>query len=123
MKLTKNFSLNEFKCKDGTGVPKHLRANVDVLAKQLQIIRDCIGKPLHINSAYRTYSHNKAVGGSMNSQHLKAKAADLRVEGMPSNILHELILELISNGEIINGGVGLYNSFVHYDIRMKPARW
>ena len=123
MKLTKNFSLSEFKCKDGTGVPLHLRPYVQELAEQLQVLRDCIGRPVHINSAYRTYSHNKAVGGSLHSQHLKAKAADLRVEGIPSNMLHELILELIDNGEMINGGLGLYDTFVHYDIRKKPARW
>lgn len=123
MELTRNFNLTEFKCKDGAGVPLHFLPNVQKLAEQLQVIRDCVGKPLYINSAYRTYEHNRNVGGSLHSQHLKAKAADLRVEGLSSNLLHELILELIDNGDIINGGVGLYNSFVHYDIRNKPARW
>ena len=124
MQLTDNFWLSEFACKDGAGVPLHLIPNVQKLAEQLQVIRNVLGEPLHINSAYRTFEHNRNVGGSLHSQHLFAKAADLRVgNGFNSTILHELIMELIASKEIINGGVGLYSSFVHYDIRNKPARW
>ena len=37
MKLEENFSLSEFKCKDGTQVPEELMDNVKLLAKNLQI--------------------------------------------------------------------------------------
>lgn len=36
-----------------------------------------------INSAYRTPTHNKRVGGASNSQHVKGTAADIRVQGVP----------------------------------------
>lgn len=121
--LTKNFDLKEFKSKDGTEVPPKYICNVQKLAKNLQVLRDYLKKPIYINSAYRTPEHNKAVGGATSSQHLTASAADIRVNGMSSKQVHDAILTLISLGKMHNGGVGLYRTFVHYDIRPLPARW
>lgn len=123
MQLTENFNLSEFACKDGTPVPGNLFANVAELAKNLQIIRDEIGAPLHINSAYRTKAHNAKVGGKPNSQHLYATAADITTKKMSPRQLHSIILNLINAGKISEGGVGLYPGFVHYDIRGTKARW
>ena len=78
--LTKNFQLSEFNCKDGSTIPLELLDNVQELAEQLQILRDFIGKPIHINSAYRSPAHNRKVGGARSSQHLLGKAADIRVD-------------------------------------------
>lgn len=121
--LTKNFSLSEFQSKDGSPMPYEVYLNVLELAKNLQIIRDYIGLPMIVNSGYRSPQHNKAVGGSPASQHLLGKAADIRVVGMSSEQLHEIIVTLINEGIISQGGVGLYNGFVHYDIRKTVARW
>jgi len=121
--LTKNFSLSEFQSKDGSPMPHEVYLNVLELAKNLQIIRDYIGLPMIVNSGYRSPQHNKAVGGSPASQHLLGKAADIRVVGMSSEQLHEIIVTLIDEGIISQGGVGLYNTFVHYDIRKTVARW
>ena len=44
--------------------------NITKLANQLQYVRDCVAMPITINSAYRCEAHNKAVGGSPNSQHM-----------------------------------------------------
>lgn len=123
MKLTKNFSLSEFKCNDGTDVPEVYICNVKRLAKNLQVIRDFFGKAIIINSGYRTPTHNKAVGGGSKSQHLTASAGDLRIKGMSSLELKNGIEELIRAGEIEEGGLGLYDSFVHYDVRGRKARW
>lgn len=123
MKLTNNFYLSEFKCNDGTEVPSHLIPNVQLLAEQLQALRDVLKAPIHINSSYRHEEYNRGVGGSKRSQHLLAKAADIRVDGYDSNIIYDLIEELIRNGEMTQGGLGLYNTFVHYDIRKNKARW
>jgi uncharacterized protein YcbK (DUF882 family) len=124
MKLTNNFYLTEFNCNDGQEVPKHLLPNVQLLAEQLQALRDVLSEPIHINSAYRHEDYNRAVGGSKRSQHLLAKAADISVgEGFTPNIVYDLIEEMIKTGEMMEGGVGLYNTFVHYDIRGYKARW
>jgi len=97
--------------------------NVKELACNLQVLRDFLGEPLRINSAYRSEAHNQAVGGSSRSQHLLGKASDLRVRELDSEDLYHIIEALISEGKMKEGGLGLYNSFVHYDIRGTRARW
>lgn len=123
MQLTKNFSKREFNSKDGKRMPSEVLDNIKVLAKQIQTIRDAIGAPLHINSAYRSPEHNKRIGGVKNSQHVLGKAADLSSRDISPDNLHAIIKSLIFEGKIINGGLGIYNGFVHYDIRSTPARW
>lgn len=121
--LTNNFHIREFKCKDGNKVPEQLEANVKLLAEQLQILRDYIGIPIHLNSAYRTEAYNKHIGGSPKSQHLQAKAADLVTQKYTPKQLAAIIKKLIKEKKIMQGGVGVYPSFVHYDIRGTEARW
>ena len=123
MRLTKNFTKREFKSKDGSKMPIEVLENVKELALNLQVLRDFLGEPLRINSAYRSEAHNKAVGGSSRSQHLLGKASDLRVKDLDSDDLYHIIEALISEGKMKEGGLGLYNSFVHYDIRGTKARW
>lgn len=123
MRLATNFCLNEFVCKDGTDIPVKYISNVQELAKNLQIIRNVLAKPIHINSAFRTPEYNKMVGGSPKSQHLLGKAADIYVVGIFSKELHYIIEKLIQKGSIKQGGLGLYKTFIHYDIRGGRARW
>jgi hypothetical protein len=42
---------------------------------------------------------------------------------MKPKMLFQVIENLIENGEVLQGGLGLYKSFVHYDIRKSKARW
>jgi uncharacterized protein YcbK (DUF882 family) len=121
--ITKNFSLEEMMCKDGTPVPEELFPNLETLAQQLQVIRDCIGEPLQILSGYRSPAHNKKVGGKKNSYHMKAMAADIACKSLTPKKLHSLILTLIKQGKIKNGGLGLYPGFVHIDIGPANRRW
>jgi uncharacterized protein YcbK (DUF882 family) len=123
-KLTENFSLQEFQCKDGSDIPNEYLPNAIQLAKNLQVLRDYINKPITINSAYRSPKYNaRKVGGAKNSQHLTAKAADLRVEGITPKELAKVIESLIKDGKMQQGGIGVYPTFVHYDIRGTKARW
>jgi uncharacterized protein YcbK (DUF882 family) len=123
MRLTDNFWLEEFHCKDGVEVPDELIDNVTELADSLQELRDYIQRPITINSAYRHESYNASIGGSVNSQHLQAKAADLKVSGVSPRQLADAIEYLISEGRMKQGGLGRYKSFTHYDIRGTRARW
>ena len=77
--LTKDFRVREFRCKDGSD---KILIDTD-LVNLLQQIRDAFGRAVTINSAYRTPTHNKRVGGASNSQHVKGTAADIRVQGVP----------------------------------------
>jgi uncharacterized protein YcbK (DUF882 family) len=121
--LSKNFHIREFKCKDGSKVPEALESNVKLLATQLQALRDFIGIPITLNSAYRTEAYNASIGGSPKSQHKLAKAADLVTSKYTPNELAEIIKDLIKEGKMMQGGVGVYPSFVHYDCRGTEARW
>ena len=123
MRLTNNFSLSEFDCKDGTEMPSELLANVLELAENLQVLRDFVGVPIKINSSYRSLSHNANIGGSKSSQHLFAKAADIVIESKSPEQVANIIKVLISEGKMKQGGIGVYNTFTHYDIRGHKARW
>ena len=123
MQLTKNFKKEEFDSKDGAEMPKDVLENIKMLSKYVQLIRNEIGVQLVINSGYRSPQHNAKVGGVKNSYHVQGKASDLSSSKITSKELYDSILKLIADGKIYNGGVGLYNTFVHYDIGGKGRRW
>jgi uncharacterized protein YcbK (DUF882 family) len=123
MKLTENFSLREFMCRDGSNVPDDLMENVKELAQNLQVLREHIGKPIKIISGYRSPEYNKKIGGAKKSQHMLAKAGDLVVDGMTPDEVKAAIVKLIEEGKMKKGGVGLYTHFTHYDVRGFNARW
>ena len=123
MKLTENFSREEFDCKDGSKMPDSVLVNVKELAKNLQIIRDLVCVPITINSAYRNAIYNKQIGGANKSLHLVGKASDITIKGMTPKEVHTLLSNLMEEGTIAEGGLGSYNSFTHYDIRGTKARW
>lgn len=122
--LTKDFSINEFNSHDGAQMPPEVLNNVKELAKNLQVIRDTIGKPIKINSGYRSPEYNSTIKGAVkDSQHTKGKAADIVIEGMRPGEVGTVIKKLIAIGKIKEGGVGIYSNWVHYDIRGTKARW
>ena len=122
-KITENFSLSEFRCKDGTDVPEDLMENVTLLCENLQVFRDYIGKPVRVISGYRSPKYNRRIGGARRSQHMQAKAADIKVKGMKPSEVKEIIVQLIKEGKMMKGGIGLYTTFTHYDVRGRNARW
>jgi len=124
MKLTKNFKLKEFECKGGGKMPLDVYENVIKLAGQLQILRDYTGRAITINSAYRNPQHNAKINGSSKkSQHLLGKAADITIEGLKPAEVYRIIEDLIELGEMLQGGLGSYDTFTHYDIRKTKSRW
>jgi uncharacterized protein YcbK (DUF882 family) len=122
-KITTNFSLEEFNCKDGSTMPNGVMINIIKLAKNLQVLRDAIGKSIIINSAYRSPEYNKKIGGVKDSQHLKGNASDITVKGMTPKEVAKVIEGLIASGKMQQGGIGIYPNFTHYDIRGVKARW
>lgn len=124
MQLTKNFSRQEFDCKDGTIVPDKFLFNVKEVAENLQALRDYLEVPVSVTgSGYRTPKHNAKVKGAKNSQHLTASAADINAKGYEPKQLAEVIELLILKGKMKQGGIGVYSNFLHYDIRGTKARW
>lgn len=101
-----NFSPAEIACR-GTG---KLRLNADALDR-LQALRNALGKPLIVNSAYRSPEHNKRVGGAKASKHLEGTAFDISMAN------HDPIAFIAAARKAGFKGIGTYprSNFVHID--------
>lgn len=122
MKLTTNFSLNEFN-KRNYNVPTDVLRNLLELAKNLQVLRDVVKKPIKITSGYRPAELNTKVGGATKSRHITGEAADFKIEGYTPKQVAAIIEKLIAEGKMKQGGLGTYSTWVHYDVRGTAARW
>lgn len=121
--MTEHFSREEFRSKDGAFFPKHAQENLQILAEQLEVLREHFQKPITINSGYRSPEHNAKIGGTENSQHLLGKAADIVIDGISPDEVADAIEFLIEGKMMKQGGLGRYVDFTHYDIRGKKSRW
>ena len=106
--LSKNFKVKEFRCKDGSD-PIFIDSE---LVEILQKVRDHFGKPVIINSAYRTAAYNlsKKVGGAKFSQHQYGKAADIYIQGILITKLAEYVeqstIAVLSEKEALTPDLG-----------------
>lgn len=115
VKLSKNFTVKEFACSDGTDTVFISLTLVNLLQK----IRDHFGKAVIINSAYRTEAYNKSIGGATYSQHKYGLAADIHINGVTPKEIAAYVETLMPS----SGGIGIYKSFVHVDVRRVKSRW
>lgn len=114
--VTPHFKVREFACKDGSD-PVFI---APALASVLEQIRTHFGRPVTITSGYRTVSHNaKQKDASPKSQHLFGLAADIKVEGHTPAEVYAYAETLLPG----TGGIGIYNTFVHVDVRAVKSRW
>ncbi len=106
-----NFSPAEIACR-GSGA---LRIDEEALDK-LQALRDRLGKPLIVRSAYRSPAHNRAVGGAPLSKHMDGTAFDIAMAN------HDPITFEAAAREVGFLGFGFYprSGFIHIDLG--PAR-
>ena len=115
LKVSPNFKVSEFACKDGSDVIFICPRLVEVLQK----IRIHFGKSVIINSAYRTPTYNKKVGRATYSQHQYGTAADIVVKGVEPKDVAKYVETLIPD----TGGIGIYSTFTHVDVREVKSRW
>lgn len=114
-KITDNFIVKEFACKDGSDLVK-----IDIdLVYILQQIRNYINKPIKIISGYRTEDYNASCGGSPQSKHLQGGAIDFSPNETNAEELYH-IAEMCQDKYKLNG-IGLYINraveFIHIDNR------
>ena len=101
MKLSKNFALSEITHSntakrlgiENEPTEKHLQNMQHLVDNLIQPLRDSIG-PIRISSGYRNPSLNRAIGGSVSSQHCKGEALDIQFWQM-GKMMNELIYEWI----------------------------
>ncbi|CAB4166395.1 Peptidase M15A, C-terminal [uncultured Caudovirales phage] len=96
MQLSEHFSLEELthtdhRTLDNTPTDAEL-ANLVRLANFLEVVKAVLGgKPIVINSAFRSAQVNAAVGSKDTSQHRTGCAADIRVPGMtPDEVMKSI---------------------------------
>lgn len=56
--------------------------NLATLWNTLNFIREEFGKPIIVNSAYRTFTVNQQVNGAKRSLHMQGRAADIRPKSL-----------------------------------------
>ena len=106
MKLSENFSYEELTHTDHRefdNTPNDVElSNLTRLAEFLEQVRTLLGKPIFINSAFRSKLVNDAVGSKDSSQHRVGCAADLRVVGMtPNEVVKAIIASDLNFDQII----------------------
>ena len=116
--LSPHFQVQEFACNDGSDQILIDGDLVDLLEK---IRAAVVGKPVHINSAYRTPEYNASpnVGGAKTSQHLYGRAADILVAGASPLLVGQIAEYYLDR----RGGIGVYKTFTHVDTRTIRSRW
>lgn len=85
---------------DNTPLSSYVLGNLASLWYTLDLIREELGFPIIINSAYRCAKLNQAVGGVKNSLHLKGCAADIRTNYENMHKLRDILLRYYNNGDL-----------------------
>lgn len=109
MKLTNNFILEEFvisqvaerhayKNEPNEKQIENLRL---LCVNVIQPLREIINVPIFINSGFRSFDVNAAVGGRFNSQHLEGKAADFIVPSFKLVDVFNIVLQRLSFDQLI----------------------
>ena len=113
--LSPHFSREEFACKCNCGFD-----TVDSqLLTMLEVIRQYFDSPVTITSGCRCLEHNTNIGGSVHSQHLLGRAADIQVRDIDPATVQEFVNKTWPD----DFGMGSYSNFTHIDSRGGKARW
>jgi N-acetylmuramoyl-L-alanine amidase len=103
--------------------PEELWNNIANTARMLDEIRHRLGARCRINSAYRSESYNRCVGGESRSLHTLFNAIDFRCEAGTAAQWHRVAKAVRASDPKFKGGIGKYNTFVHIDTRGREANW
>jgi hypothetical protein len=122
--MTPHFSLAELTATshrqfDNTPNEKEL-ANLQKLAEFLEQVKTLLdGKPIMINSAFRSKQVNDSVGSKDTSQHRLGYAADIRVPGMtPDQVVRALMASDLPFDQVIRE----FDAWTHVSISPSPRR-
>jgi hypothetical protein len=123
MQLSEHFSLEELTAtshREFDNTPKaNELANLMRLAALLEQVKTVLGgKPVMINSGFRSKQVNDSVGSKDTSQHRLGCAADIRVPGMtPNEVVQALIKSDIGYDQLIRE----FDSWTHISVPNTPS--
>jgi hypothetical protein len=130
MRLSAHFDLCEFTRSESAkreGVsnnptPEHLENIKTLCEKVLEPIRAKFG-PINISSGYRSADLNHFIGGSLNSDHCKGRAADIDMDGHGGEVTNKMIFDFIKDNLEIDQLINEFNySWVHVGYRKGANR-
>lgn len=99
--------------------PSELIPNMRLVADRLELVRAHFGTPVRVLSCYRSPAVNVAVGGSRNSAHRYALAADFIIPGVP---LVEIARWCADNIKDFDQIIYEFGSWVHMGFADKGPR-
>jgi len=120
--LTEHFTLEELTFTDHRELDntpsEYEKANLMRLAEFLELVKTTLGgKPIMVNSAYRSEAVNTAVGSKNTSQHRIGCAADIRVPGMtPDEVVKAIIASDLQYDQIIRE----FDRWTHLSVPNSP---
>ena len=129
MKLSEHFSLEELTVSptakklglSNNPTPEHIENMKYVCEKILEPVRAHFGKPVQINSSYRSPAVNAKVGGSKTSQHSNGEAVDFEIPGIPNKQLADWVGDNLEFDQVIlefyNAKDGANSGWVHCSIK------
>lgn len=109
MKLTEHFTLEEMTVSptakrlglSNQPTPEHIENMRYCCEKILEPVRSHFGKPVQINSSYRSPLVNKAVGGSKTSQHVNGQAIDFEIPGIDNKTVADWVADNLEFDQVI----------------------
>ena len=123
MNLSPHFTLDELTHtdhRDLDNTPNEQETeNLKRLAAFLEEVKTVLGgKPIMVNSAFRSKAVNDAVGSKDTSQHRIGGAADIRVPGMtPDEVVKTVIASKIGYDQVIRE----FDRWTHISVPNKPG--
>ena len=124
MNLSEHFTLEELTAtshREFDNTPNATEiANLTRLAATLEQVKTLLGgKPVMINSGFRSKQVNDSVGSKDTSQHRIGCAADIRVPGMtPNEVVQAIIASDIGYDQLIRE----FDSWTHISVPDMPSR-
>ena len=127
--LTPNFTLAELTVSPtakrlglpNTPTQEHIANMKYVCEKILEPVRLHFGKPIQVNSSYRSPAVNKAVGGSPTSQHSNGEAVDFEIPGVSNKVVADWVADNLEFDQVIlefyNAKDGANSGWVHVSIK------
>ena len=121
--LTEHFTLEELTHTDHRDLDNtpndHEKNNLMRLARFLEEVKTVLGgKPVMVNSAFRSKAVNDAVGSKDTSQHRVGCAADLRIPGMtPDEVVKAIIASGIGYDQVIRE----FDRWTHISVPNEPT--
>ena len=125
MQLSKHFTLEELTFSDAatrhgidnTPDEETIENLKRLCALILEPIREIVHKPVQVTSGYRSPLVNSLVGSKVTSQHVRGCAADIKVQGVPPDVL---VKAIIGSGLPYEQVIREFDSWTHVSVPNDP---